>query len=122
MLKAVWIEIPVNDLERAMAFYQAVFDLEATPIVEEDVRRTKTLSNAPEGGPGISLNKTANFTPHNQGVLVYMDCGADSAPTLAKVEAAGGKIIEPETTMGSAGYYATILDTEGNMLALYSYR
>ena len=42
------------------------------------------------------------------------------ALTLFKV--AGGKIVEPKTSMGPAGYYATVLDSEGNVFALYSFK
>lgn len=119
-LTAIWVEIPVKDLERAMRFYQTVFELEMGPIDDEGIRRHTALAHYSEGRPGISLNQTANFEPGDKGVLVYLHVGEDSAPLLARVEAAGGKIIENKTLMGSAGYYATILDSEGNILALYS--
>jgi predicted enzyme related to lactoylglutathione lyase len=122
-MQAVWIEIPVKDLDRAMAFYQAVFQLEPTEIATDDVRRTTTLaSTTPEGGVGISLNQTKNFEPSSKGTLVYLDTGEDLTQHLNRVEPAGGKVVEPKTSMGEAGYYATFLDTEGNILALYSYK
>jgi uncharacterized protein len=121
-MQAVWIEIPVKELERAVAFYQAVFQLQPTEIMTDAVRRTTTLVNTTEqGGAGISLNQTANFEPSNKGTLVYLDAGEDLTHHLQRVETAGGKIIEGKTSMGEAGNYATILDTEGNCLALYSY-
>ncbi len=102
-MQAVWIEIPVKDLDRALQFYQAVFGLQEAEIAADDVRRTTVLaSTTPEGGAGISLNQTHNFEPSDKGTLVYFDA--------------------PKTSMGEAGYYATILDTEGNQLALYSYK
>lgn len=119
MLQAVWVEIPVKNLERAMQFYQTVFELQPTEVIDEAVRRTTTLVMT-EGGPGISLNQTRNFEPSDKGVLVYLDTGEDMPAYLKRVETAGGKVVEPKTSMGSAGYYATILDSEGNMLALYS--
>lgn len=122
-MQAVWIEIPVKDIDRAMAFYQAVFELQPTDLVDDGVRRTTTLSNTtPEGRPGISLNQTANFAPSDTGPLVYLNAGEDLTDHLGRVESAGGKVVEPKTSMGDAGNYATILDTEGNLLALYSYR
>lgn len=122
-MQAVWIEFPVKDLDRAMAFYQTVFDLQPTEIVDDGVRRTTTLvSMTPESGsPGISLNQTVNFEPSNNGAYVYLDVGPDLTPNLARVVAAGGTVVAPKTSMGSAGNYATVLDTEGNLLGLYSY-
>src|SRR2546423_324375 len=123
LMQAVWIEIPVKDFDRALRFYQTVFQLEPTEVSTDDVRRTTTLVNmTQEGKPGISLNQTANFEPSDKGALVYLDAGADLTDHLNRVESAGGKIVEPKTSMGEAGYYATIRDTEGNVLALYSYQ
>jgi predicted enzyme related to lactoylglutathione lyase len=119
-MQPVWIEIPVVDLERAMNFYQKLFNLEPTAISTEDVRRTTTLYYTPEGGPGISLNQTNNFEPSDKGTLVYLDTGEDLTEHLSRVEPAGGAIVERKSSMGEAGYYATFRDTEGNLLALYS--
>ena len=122
-MKAVWIEFPVKDIERALRFYQAVFDLEPTEIGTDDVRRIATLvSTTSAGGVGVSLNQTRNFEPGDKGPLVYLDVGEDLTDHLNRVEQAEGRIIAPKTSMGEAGFYATILDTEGNRLALYSYK
>lgn len=123
MTQVVWVEVPVVDLERAMKFYQTVFKLPPAEIVDEGVRQTATLnSGSAEGKSGFSLNKTANFEPSNKGALAYLDTGEDLTGHLNRVEPAGGKVVEAKTSMGSAGYYATFLDTEGNLLALYSYQ
>jgi uncharacterized protein len=122
-MQTVWIEIPVQDFDRALAFYQAVFDLETSQTQDDGVRRTATLTNMTEAGrPGISLNQTTNFAPSDRGVLVYIDTGADLSTHLGRVAEAGGRVVEAKTAMGEAGFYATFLDTEGNLLALYSYR
>jgi uncharacterized protein len=121
-MQAIWVEIPVKNIERALRFYQAVFQLEPTEISTDDVRRTAVLvDNTQTGGAGISLDQTSNFEPSDKGTLVYLDAGADLTEHLGRVEAAGGKIIEQKTSMGTAGFYATIRDTEGNVVALYSY-
>ena len=122
MIQVVWVEIPVEDLRRAKAFYRQLFDLPDTEEVNDGTRSTTTLFQNPQsGGPGLSLNQTANFKPSDKGPLIYLSTGDDLNLTLSKVEAAGGKIVETKTSMGTAGDYATFLDTEGNLLALYSY-
>ena len=122
-MKAVWIEFPVKDIERAGRFYQAVFDLQPLEIGTDAVRRIATLADTTAaGGVGISLTQTENFEPGDKGTLVYLDAGEDLTDHLNRVEPAGGRIIAPKTSMGEAGFYATILDTEGNRLALYSYK
>ncbi|MDX1995855.1 MAG: VOC family protein [bacterium] len=121
MLQAVWIEFPVKDLERAQKFYQTLFELQPTDIVDDGVRRTTTLTNTGDGGSaGISLNQTANFEPNDKGAFVYLYAGEDLTHHLSRVEPAGGKIITGKTYMEGAGYYAAVQDTEGNVFALYS--
>lgn len=121
MLQAVWVEIPVKDLERAKAFYEAVFKLEPVEIADDGVRRTATLfwEAGESQRPGISLNQTANFEPSDKGTLVYLATGENINVLLARVEAAGGRVTAPRTSMGEAGNYALVLDTEGNTLCLY---
>jgi uncharacterized protein len=122
MLSAVWVEIPVSDFERALKFYQTVFGLAPTEILDDGVRRTTTLTNGTgEGAAGISLNKTADFHPSDRGPLVYFMFGERKVEEVmqAAVEA-GGRVTTPLTSMGTMGNYALIHDSEGNALALYS--
>ena len=116
-MQAVWVEIPVEDLARAAAFYQAVFGLPAGEVTDDGTRRTVNLANpSAEGGVGISLNQCAGFLPSEKGPLVYLGADGDA---LERVEASGGKIFEGKTSMGDAGSYALILDSEGNQFALF---
>lgn len=121
MLQTAWVEIPVLDLDRALKFYQTVFELAPTEVYDEGVRRTTVLTNSgAEGQPGISLNQTAHFTPSAHGPLLYLETGDNIAAYLARVPAAGGKVLGEKTSMGAAGFYAMIEDSEGNAFALYS--
>ena len=121
MLKTSWIEIPVKDIQRAAKFYWAVFQLPDSEIHNWEVRQATTLFFDPTiNQPGISLNQTANFEPSDKGTLVYLDCGEDLTGHLNRVEAAGGKIVAGKTSMGQDGFYATVQDTEGNLIALWS--
>lgn len=121
MISAVWIEIPVKDLDRALKFYQAVFELKATEVTDDGVRKTSTLFDG-DGGrtAGISLNQTKDFEPSDKGVYSYFDAGEDLTNHLGRVEKAGGKVVLPKTSMGPAGWYASCMDTEGNIFGLYS--
>jgi predicted enzyme related to lactoylglutathione lyase len=119
MLTPSWIEIPVINLERAMAFYQAVFTLSPSEIFADEVRRITVLAGpTPEGRAGVSLNQTTNFLPSDQGVLVYFGVDGDLATYLARAKAAGGALVEPPHTRPAGGHFATIKDSEGNLLTL----
>ncbi len=119
MLKPSWVEIPATNLERAMAFYQAVFALPLTEVLADEVRRITILAApTPAGRAGVSLNQTANFTPSDRGVLVYLAVEGDLAGYLSRAEAAGGAVVEPLHIRPAGGSFATIRDSEGNLLTL----
>lgn len=120
-MQASWVEIPVKDLNRALSFYQTVFKLPQTEIIKDEVRQISILANpTPEGKAGVSLNQTHNFEPSDKGTLAYFYVEEELNQTLKQVEAAGGKIIDPSTPRGNTGYFALVLDTEGNLLTVHS--
>ncbi len=121
MTQVIWVEIPVKDIQRALKFYQTVFELGDIAINDDGERQTAILFyDEAMAKPGISLNQTANFEPSDKGLYVYLDCGEDLTPTLNRVEGAGGKIAVGKTSMGEAGRYASVIDTEGNLIGLWS--
>lgn len=123
MLQTVWIELPVKDIERALAFYRAVFQLGDIAVNDDGTRRTAVLASTGEGGsPGISLTQTAGFNPSDRsGVWLYFATGEDFAGHVERVRAAGGTIVDEKVSMGEAGSYTSFIDTEGNLLSLYTY-
>lgn len=126
MLTMTWIEVPVKDIERALKFYQHVFELPAVTVADDGVRKTAILINpTAEGQVGYSLNQTANFEPSKTGTLPYFHVGkeVDLAPYLERVTSANGQINTPKTPMDAAAtsFYALIEDTEGNLFALSAY-
>jgi predicted enzyme related to lactoylglutathione lyase len=118
--RTVWIEIPAKDIGRAARFYSSVFG-EDLQIDDDGTRRTATFPHDSDTGVGVSLNQTTNFEPGNKGPLVYIQAmNDDMASALAKVEAAGGKVVTPRTSMGTSSFYGLFQDTEGNTLAFYA--
>lgn len=52
------------------------------------------------------------------GPTIYVDVpNIDAA--IGKVQAAGGKVVTPNTPIPGMGAYARIADTEGNVIGLY---
>jgi uncharacterized protein len=118
-----WFEIPVLDMERAIAFYQKVFDVELQrnqmgdldmawfPMIEDSM-----------GAPGSLVYKEDAYKPSMDGVLIYFTAhSGDAANELSRVEAAGGQVLLPKTLISEdAGYMGVIRDTEGNRIAIHS--
>ncbi|MGH2595098.1 MAG: VOC family protein [Actinomycetota bacterium] len=120
----VHFEIPVDDLERAKAFYTTVFDWEpqafpdmqytivtTTPVDEQTMRPTSP--GAINGGLMDRSDKTP--TP-------VITIGVDSVEeALKKVEAEGGTVITPSTPIPGMGAFGYFKDSEGNVMGLFQY-
>jgi predicted enzyme related to lactoylglutathione lyase len=44
----------------------------------------------------------------------------DLTNELKRVEPAGGKVLQPKTSIGEFGFYAFVEDTEGNRIGIHS--
>jgi predicted enzyme related to lactoylglutathione lyase len=112
-----YFEIPVSDLDRAMAFYSAVLDVsfERTEIhghpmaLFPDVHQPGRVSGALASGHP--------YSPADAGVLVYLAVSSISA-ALERIEQLGGRCVFPKTSTGDFGYVAEFIDSEGNRIAL----
>jgi len=117
---AVWFEIPAIQLDRAIAFYETLFEFEIEPFDAPGLQQglfphdVKTLvSGAIVCGEG--------YKPSEQGSVIYLNGGNDLATILSKVETAGGKVICPKTHLGDdIGHIAQFIDSEGNRIGLHS--
>ncbi len=118
-----WFEIPVNDLDRAIEFYEAVFEFR---LQRQDFGPVKMawfpfLENS-MGSPGGLIYDSTFFTPSSKGTLVYFTAfSGDLEIELGRVEKAGGKIVVPKKLISpEIGYMGAFIDTEGNRIALHS--
>ncbi len=117
-----WFEIPVTDLARATKFYETVMNIEMEKMEMEDMKMSifpsQNDSEVMTVHGGLMQHK--DYTPSNQGTLIYLNAGQDLAPILEKIESAGGKVRMPKTALGEHGFCATFEDTEGNRIGLHS--
>jgi uncharacterized protein len=113
-----WVEVPALDIQRAAAFYSALYD-QPLAVIDQSVRKLVILPHD-SGGVGVAINQSQNFQPGSTGPLVYLNAGQDLSPMLARVAGAGGSVVTPKTDLGGNGFYAIFRDSEGNHLALMS--
>lgn len=118
-----WFEIPVSDIERAQAFYEAVLQT--------------TLQRESFAGPGMQMAvfpgqgdavKGALMSGHpvlqvgSCGTLVYLHAGALLDAALQRVVAAGGQVAMGKVALPEGlGYMAHMLDLDGNRVGLHAY-
>ena len=85
-------------------------------IVADEVRRITILP----GTPSVSLNETDAFVPSALGSLPYFHVDEPLADTLKRVITAGGTVVDPTEERPGYGYFALVLDSEGNGITLHS--
>ena len=114
-----WFEIPVVDFERARTFYSKIYDYEM-PSVTMGKSQLGFFPVQPHCIGGAII-KEEGRRPNQQGTLVYLNGGDDLDNVLKRVENAGGSILQQKSEISKDyGFFALLLDTEGNKLALHS--
>lgn len=123
----VWFEIYVQDMERAKAFYEAVFavKLEKMPAPTEEMNMEmwsfpadKDAAKTTYGACGM-LVKMEGVPSGCGGTLVYFAC-EDCAVEAARATENGGSIVKQKMSIGEHGFISLVYDTEGNMIGLHS--
>lgn len=114
---ALYFEIPVVDMQRAMVFYEKVFGFD---FYSEEIHGNQMamLPLAVEGA-GISgaLALGEIYQPSLQGTLIYL--GTEHIDeTLIRAHSAGAKVLYPKTRAGDYSYVAEIQDSEGHRVGL----
>jgi predicted enzyme related to lactoylglutathione lyase len=120
-----WFEIPVKDMDRAVRFYEEVFQLSLSrhnfgtldmawfPGAEGD--------DLP-GSPGSLVYHEEFYKPSSDGILIYFTgFSGDLNNELSRVEKAGGKVTGPKRMISpEIGYMGVFIDTEGNRIAIHT--
>lgn len=115
-----WFEIPVSDMDRAIKFYEKVFELKIEILDLGGF--VMGMMPGSQDGPGAagSLVKHESYVPSKKGVLVYFGCD-DVQNELNRIEQAGGSVQQAKTKISDEhGYMAVFIDSEGNRIALHS--
>jgi uncharacterized protein len=118
-----WFEIPVTDMERAIRFYETVFDINLTrmPLGELEMAGFPFIPGS-MGSAGALVCSPGNYKPSSDGILIYFTSFAgDVSVELDRVTKAGGKVLtEKRQISPEIGYMGVFTDTEGNRIALHN--
>ena len=117
-----WFEIPVTDMNRAIRFYETA--------------SASKLRREAFGGPGQELavfpakdeaavKGALLFAPHAkpsaEGTVVYLNAAPSIDAWLERAQRAGGKLALPKTELPDGmGFFAHVLDTEGNRVGVHA--
>ena len=124
MDKVVHFEIPVDDQLRAKEFYASVFDWEMNDadmgggVVYTTAMTVATDESMQPKEPGAingGIMKRSSDTPAP--VITIQVASIDEA--LKKIEAGGGRTVQPRTEIPNMGAFGYFKDSEGNTLGLW---
>lgn len=115
----VWTDIPVADLDRAIAFYSAVLGegikkQSAGPDVEYG------LLPWSEGAVSGCLVRANDNAPSSKGALLYLNVEGRLDAAVRAATERDGRVLETKHQIGEHGFRAVIADSEGNRVALHS--
>ncbi len=120
-----WFELPVKNMERAIDFYEQVFDfkIERHKMGELDMGWFPVAQGKP-GSMGSLVQMPSFYKPSHDGALIYFNApSGDLDNEMNRVEKAGGKIMMPKKHIADdIGYMGLFEDTEGNRVAMHSVR
>ena len=116
MPRIVHFEIYADDIDRASKFYADLFGWEINKWDGPPQMDYRLVTTGKEG-PGIDGGITRR--PH-EGVAGVNYINVDSIEDyLPKIQAAGGRILQPQIPIPGVGYIALCQDTEGNPIGFF---
>ncbi len=116
---AVYFEIPVLDMERALQFYREVFAFEFEQEYFDGIEMAYLPFTDGLGGISGALAKGERYVPSVQGVLLYLFTENIEA-IIASAVAKGANILYPLTAHESIRVkVAELKDAEGNRIGLH---
>lgn len=114
-----WFEIPATDLKRATHFYETLL---SSPLTHETMGPYQ-MAMFPYKSPGIGgcLMHGDGYRPGADGNLVYLNASPSIDAALARASAAGGRVALPKTALPDGmGFFAHVIDSEGNRVGLHA--
>lgn len=111
-----FIEVAAEDVERAQAFYRALFGWEFKKMPGPmDYWIAET--HKPDGQKGTAMGMMVRQAPEH-GITIYVTVkNIDDA--IAKLDEIGGTLIMPKQAVPQMGWFACCLDSENNPFAFW---
>jgi predicted enzyme related to lactoylglutathione lyase len=106
-------------MERARAFYEAVFECQLSPLASPGMTMLGFPSDISRPGAAGSLVKMDGVASGGNSTIIYFasqNCALEAARALA----AGGKVEREKMSIGQYGFITLLVDTEGNMIGVHS--
>jgi uncharacterized protein len=117
-----WFEIPTTRLPQAQAFYEHVLGhaMRREPMGPSQAAVFDYTPGGAAVGGALMMGPTAPALAAG-GTLIYLDATPSLDAALLRATAAGGSVATPRTALPPGmGYFAHILDLDGNRVGLHA--
>jgi predicted enzyme related to lactoylglutathione lyase len=114
MSRVIHFELPADDPQRAIKFYEDVFGWKFEKW--EGPMEYWLITTGPEDQPGIDGGLAPRATPETGTENTIGVTSVDEM--VSKIESSGGKIIRPKSAVPGVGWLAYCEDTEGNTFGI----
>lgn len=112
----VWFELPVSDLDKAIAFYNEVFQTE----LERVAMQPNEIAMFPVEKGGRSGHLYPGKPPaRGTGPTIHLLCPDKLVDTMERFVKAGGEMVSDPITI-PAGTFAYGMDPDGNSIGLFT--
>lgn len=115
-----WFEIPAQDIDRSKNFYEIIFDIKMEPMEMGETKMAFFPWTQGSGKATGAIAQSSMHKPNTEGSIIYLNANPNMDSVIARVESAGGKILQPKMSIGENGHIAFIMDTEGNNIGIHS--
>ena len=111
-----WIDLPTADVQDSIEFYGGLFDWEFLDRAPSGVPRYVTAQI--DGLDVAALAERPDAAPTGSGWITYVSV-ADAEASAARVQSAGGRVIDPPAEIPHAGIGALCADPDGARFGLW---
>ena len=116
-----WFEIPVSDITKATALYEAMLDMKL-PLSDFGGVPHAVMANSDHSCTSGALISDPKRPPkRGSGTVVYLHATDGVASCVSRAVEAGAKVVQPRTEIGPHGAIALIEDFDGNVIGLHEH-
>lgn len=119
-----WFEIIATDFDRACRFYETILGHAPNSMQPMDMPPGKMAffpsTMDMDGVSGAIWYDGGHSRPSMTGTRIYLNCNGNLDEVIARIEPAGGKVLQPKMSIGEFGFICMFADTEGNFIGLHS--
>ncbi len=117
MVEVRYLEMPVTDIDRAVEFYEAVFEVELKRETVDGYPMAHFPSLGERGGADVTLAQGEVYIPSKSGAIVYFHVQSIDA-VMSRAISRGAKVLYVKKEVFPGSWVAEIEDSEGNRVAL----